>query len=86
MADESADPRDIRLRDLKPWQFVVVRCPACGRVVHFPPGMLERRHRVPGNTLVHDLRYRMRCQRCNTSRDIKVTVEEMKLPATGQQR
>ena len=77
MSDYPVDPRDIRLRDLKPWQFVVVRCPVCGRVVHFAPGMLERRHGVPGNTLVHDLRYRMRCQHCNANRDIMVTVEEM---------
>ena len=86
LANQLADPRNIRLWDLKPWQFVLVQCPVCGRVVHFAPGTLERRHRVRGNALVHDLRHRMRCQQCNTSRDIKVTVEEARVPETGSRR
>jgi uncharacterized OB-fold protein len=86
MSDDSGDSRTIRLWDLKDGQHVVVRCPACGRMVLFPPGLLEKRHRVPGNTLVHDLRHRMRCQKCNTTRDITVTVEEPKLPQTGRRR
>ena len=35
-------------------EVIVVRCP-CERSVEFPPGFLQRRYRLPSDTLVFDL-------------------------------
>jgi hypothetical protein len=35
---------------------------------------LQRRYRLPSDTLVYDLQYRFKCGRCN-SRDIDVSIE-----------
>jgi hypothetical protein len=40
-------------------QKIVVTC-TCGQIAHFLPGVLQRLHKLPSDTLVHDLRYRLR--------------------------
>jgi hypothetical protein len=54
----------LRLIDLKPHEQIEVRC-ECGRIVHYPPGFLQRRARLSSLTLIYDLQYRLRCQSCN---------------------
>jgi hypothetical protein len=37
-------------------------------------------HKLPSDTLVHDLRYRLRFQKCRSRDQFTVTVEEDKWP------
>ena len=54
----------LRLGDLANHEVVVVRCP-CERSVEFPPGLLQRRYRLPSDTLAFNLQFRLRCKGCN---------------------
>ena len=54
MAD-TRDPRTIRLFDLELFESVVVTC-RCGWIVSYGTGLLQRRHHLPSDTLVYDLR------------------------------
>lgn len=58
------DVRTLRLFDLTPDEAIIVRC-ACGRITEYGPGLLQRLHRIPSDTLIYDLQYRLRCQQCN---------------------
>jgi hypothetical protein len=75
MPDDCSEPRALRLWDLRENQAVVVKC-CCGRIAQFGPGVLQRLYRVPSDTLVYDLRFRLRCSRCNAKRGFEVTVVE----------
>lgn len=66
------DPRTIRLYDLRPDQDVFVRCP-CGRVVQYQYGVLQKKHRLPSDMLVYDLRWRLRCE-CGRWRGLGVEI------------
>jgi hypothetical protein len=35
---------------------------------------LQRRHRVPSDTLVYDLQFRLRCTYCNCRRGFRITI------------
>ena len=59
--------------DLAPHEVIVVRCP-CGRSVEYHKGFLQRRHRVPSDTLVFDLQFRLRCSHCNGRAGFRVTI------------
>ena len=63
-SDETKGDRWLRLGDLAAHEVIVVRCP-CGRNTEYRCGYLQRRHRVPSDTLVFDLQFRLRCQGCN---------------------
>jgi hypothetical protein len=52
-------PRGLRLWDVRDGQKIVVTC-TCGQIAHFLPGVLQRLHKMPSDTLVYDLRYRLR--------------------------
>ena len=54
-------------------EVIVVRCP-CERSVEFPPGFLQRRYRVPSDTLVFDLQFRLRCSHCNRRSGFRITI------------
>ena len=58
------DPRTLRLFDLAPHEAILVRC-ECGRMTEYGPGLLQRLHRIPSDTLIYDLQVRLRCQHCN---------------------
>jgi hypothetical protein len=49
-SEERKGDRWLRLGDVAPHEVIVVRCP-CGRSVEFPLGFLQRRHRLPSDTL-----------------------------------
>ena len=67
----------MRLWDLGANQAVFIRC-RCGRIAQYGPGVLQRLYRVPSDTLVSDLRFRLRCRNCNGRDSFEVTVEELR--------
>jgi len=60
--------------DLKQDQQVVARCLICERTTRFLPGTLQRLYRVPSDTLVYDLQFRLRCKNCNSQSGVEVVV------------
>jgi len=69
------DPRKLRLYDVGPSDILTVQC-SCGRLARFAAGELQRRHRVPSDTLLHDLQYRLRCgfEQCRRTRGIRIVL------------
>ena len=51
---DGRDPRTLRLFDLGPHEAILVRC-ECGRMSEYGPGLLQRLHRIPSDTLIYDL-------------------------------
>lgn len=72
-AYEKKGDRWLRLGELAVHEVIVVRC-ACGRSVEYPPGYLQRRHRVGSDTLVYDLQFRLRCSHCNVRAGFRITI------------
>ena len=72
-SEENKGDRWLRLGDLAAHEVIVVRCP-CGRSVEYHKGFLQRRYRVPSDTLVFDLQFRLRCKGCNGWRGFRVTI------------
>ncbi len=72
-SDEKRGDRWLRLGDLAPHEVIVVRCP-CGRSVEYHKGFLQRRHRVPSDTLVFDLQFRLRCAHCHCRSGFRITI------------
>ena len=64
---------DEKKGDLAAHEVIVVRCP-CERSVEFPPGFLQRRHRMASDTLVYDLQFRLRCSHCNRWSGFRITI------------
>jgi hypothetical protein len=62
-----------RLIDLGKTEVIVVRC-RCGSITEYGQGFLQRRHRVASDTLVHDLRYRLKCGKCNNRDQFKISI------------
>jgi hypothetical protein len=60
-------------------QKIIVTC-TCGQIAHFLPGVLQRLHKLPSDTLVYDLRYRLRCAKCRSRERFTVTIAEDKWP------
>ena len=50
----------------------MVRC-GCGRS-EYPPGYLQRRYRMPSDTLVYDLQFRLRCQGCDRRGGFRISI------------
>jgi len=71
------DLRTLRLLDMAPHECVIVSCP-CGRVVEYPPGLLQRRHRIPSDTLIFDLQFRLRCGQCNRQSGFRIAVADQR--------
>ncbi len=72
-SDETKADRWVRLGDLAPHEAIVVRCP-CGRNTEYRCGYLQRRHRVPSDTLVFDLQFRLRCLHCNARSGFRISI------------
>jgi hypothetical protein len=45
-----------------------------GHFSRFPAGELQQKHRVPSDTLIYDLQYRLRCKRpeCRRSKGMRI--------------
>ena len=54
-------------------EVIVVRCP-CERSVEFPPGFLQRRYRLPSDTLVYDLQFRLWCEGAQPPGGFRITI------------
>jgi len=79
------DPRMLRLFDLGPNAAIVVTC-ACGWITEYADGMLQRRHRVPSDTLVFDLQYRLRCRQCGRRRGFTIAIQDRRPVGTSSHR
>jgi hypothetical protein len=62
--DGPNDLRTMRLLDLAEYEVIEVIC-ECGRVCHIKQGYFPRHRRVSSDSLIYDLRYRLRCTHCN---------------------
>jgi hypothetical protein len=69
------DLRELRLIDLAPHDTIVITC-ECGRIAEYMHGALQRLHRIPSTTLVHDLQYRFRCRHCSRGRGFKISLRD----------
>jgi hypothetical protein len=56
---------EARMQDLGPGDFVRVECAACGHEELIPAIGLQQGMRLPPDTLVLDLKRRMRCRECD---------------------
>src|SRR3546814_19882442 len=73
--------RLVRLLDLEPYEVVIVNC-QCGRSVEYPNGLLQRRPRLPSDTLVYDLQSKLRCQHCRRTSRFRIAFSDHR--QTGQ--
>jgi len=70
---DPVDDRSLRLYDPAEYEVVVVSC-ACGRIVEYRRGVLQRLHRVASDLLVYDLQFRLRCRHCNRRAGFRIAV------------
>jgi hypothetical protein len=68
-----SDARTLRLFDLASYETISVLC-GCGRIVEYGADFFQRRYRLPSDTLVYDLRYRLRCQHCTRRQGFRISV------------
>jgi hypothetical protein len=68
----------LRLYDLASHETIDVKC-ICGRTVHYANGLLQRRHKLPSDTLLIDLQYRFRCKHCNRRRGFQIGIFDERL-------
>jgi hypothetical protein len=78
------DPRLLRLFDLAPHETIKVLCQCNHMIVSFGPGVMQRTRRVPSDTLIYDLQFRLRCTHCNARRGFKIWIEDTR-PHTDRQ-
>ena len=64
-----ADYRHLRLYDVADHESISIRC-KCGRSVEFIRGRLQ----LPSDTLIYDLRYRLRCTKCDSTDGFRIAV------------
>lgn len=62
---------------LRPNEGVEAVCGTCNRIVIFPAGLLQRRYRLPSDTLIIDLQYRLRCTHCNARQGFQIAVVDV---------
>jgi hypothetical protein len=75
MIERPSDPRLLRIFDLRPDEAIVVRC-KCGWITVYGDGVLQRTRRLPSDTLIYDLQFRLRCSYCNERRSFKISVQD----------
>ena len=67
------DRRTLRLFDLATHESVQITC-ECGWITTFMRGLLQRRYRIPSDTLIYDLQYRMKCHHCNRTSGFEIAI------------
>jgi len=67
------EDRFVRLLDLEPHEVVIVRC-QCGRNVEYGHGLLQRLHKLPSDTLLYDLQFKLHCRQCNRRSGFKIAI------------
>lgn len=78
MRERSADPRLWHLFDLADDETIAVRCPCRHGNVSFGPGALQRQRRLPSDTLIYDLQFRLRCRACGRTRGFEIAVVRLR--------
>jgi hypothetical protein len=68
-----ADYRHLRLYNVADHESIQIRC-KCGSSIEFIRGRLQRRFRLPSDTLIYDLRYRLRCTKCDSTDGFRIAV------------
>jgi hypothetical protein len=79
------DARTLRLFDLEPYECIVVRC-EYGRSTDYRKGFLQRHQRVPSDTLVYDLQFRLRCTQCNRTKGFGISIRDGQNRGTASER
>jgi hypothetical protein len=67
------DAKDMKLADIKRGETLIVRCD-CGHCSEFPYGHLQRHHKLPSSTLIFDLQFRLRCQKCKSTGPFRISL------------
>ncbi len=67
--------RTMRLWDLAEYEAVVMKCRS-GNIAEYGPGVLQRLHKVPSDTLIFDLQFRLRGGHCNARQDFEISVTD----------
>jgi hypothetical protein len=75
MHERSADPRLWRLAD---GEMIVVRCVCQHGNVSYGPGALQKQRRLPSDTLIYDLQYRLRCRACGRTSGFAISVLKLR--------
>jgi hypothetical protein len=78
MQQRPTDPRLWRLLDLAADETIVVRCERQHGNVSYQPGALQKRRRLPSDTLIYDLQYRLRRQRCGRTSGFGISVSKLR--------
>jgi hypothetical protein len=78
MRERSPDPRLWRLFDLADDETIVVRCLCQHGAVSYGGGALQRQRRLPSDTLIYDLQYRLRCVRCGRTSGFAISVAKVR--------
>lgn len=77
--ETARDFRTLRLFDLRPEEYILIRC-VCGRVTQSGPGIIQRLTRLPSDTLIYDLQFRIRCEKCNARQGFEIILAWPKEP------
>ena len=78
MQERSADPRLWRLFDLAGDETIAVRCVCQHGNVSYGPGALQKQRRLPSDTLIYDLQYRLRCRSCGRTSGFEISVIKLR--------
>ena len=81
---DQADIRLTRLFDLAEDERVHVRC-VCGASVIFHPAAFPKKYRVPSDTLLYDLQYRLRCRHCNRNHSFEIAIGSTRMIGSSSQ-
>ena len=79
---DERDLRTLRLFDLETREAVMVTC-HCGWIAEYANGMVQREYRVPSDTLVYDLQYRLRCKHCGAREGFKIAIQDRSFVGTS---
>ena len=57
---------------------VAVRCLCQHGNVSYGPGALQKQRRLPSDTLIYDLQYRLRCRYCGRTSGFEISVTKLR--------
>src|SRR3546814_12197380 len=69
------EDRFVRLLGLQPHEVIAVRC-RCGRSLEYGYGLLQRLHRLPSDTLIYDLQFKLHCWQRDRRSGFKVGIRD----------
>ena len=75
----------VRLLDLQPHEVIVVHC-QCGRSVEYGHGLLQRLHKLPSDTLVYDLQFKLHCRQCNRRSGFRIGIMDERQKGDNRKR